>query len=110
MEPTSQLSHEDIERMRAILAQHDETRPNTPKTVDLNAPAKLPYRHQEFPRAVYHETLPARAAKSQEHLDELLASGYAKEPVSTEVEVPQLDAAAAAEAAAIDAKLIKRKR
>ena len=48
------LSFEDIERLRAILAAHDKDAAGKVNEFDLNAPPKLPYRHQEFPRAVYH--------------------------------------------------------
>jgi hypothetical protein len=48
----SQLSHEEIERMRQIVQEHDSVRKPI-QTIDLNNPPKEHYRHQEFPKMVY---------------------------------------------------------
>lgn len=47
-----QLTHAEIERMRAIVASHDgERKPMT--TIDLNNPPKQSYRFQKFPMMLY---------------------------------------------------------
>lgn len=49
---TPQLSEIEIQRMRAILAQHDsEHKPIV--TLDLNNPPRVAYRFQKFPMMVY---------------------------------------------------------
>src|ERR1051326_3883955 len=49
-----QLSPDEIERMRQIVAQHDNQRPQGIREFDLNNPPKQPYTHQEYPKVVYH--------------------------------------------------------
>lgn len=107
-----QLTPSEIERMRAILAQHDEGNAGEKnQSFDLNKPPKKPYRHQEFPRVVYHENGKHRAVKNADEFEAHLADGWSDAPVTVQAEAaPALDTDASAEAAAIDAKLIKRKR
>src|SRR6516164_1439367 len=52
-EMINQISPEEIERMRAIIAQHDQTNKGGIKEFDLNNPPRLPYRFQEYPKVVY---------------------------------------------------------
>lgn len=109
---TSPLTPDEIERMRAIVAQADQSSGKV-NSFDLNSPPKLPYRHQEFPRAVYdHENGAHRTARNQAHLDELVEAGYSLEslPADADAAQPELDAETAAEAAAIDAQLVKTRK
>lgn len=59
--PTQQLTEVEIQRMRAILAEHD-TQQQPIQTFDLNNPPRTQYRFQKFPTMVYdHEnSYPAR--------------------------------------------------
>ena len=107
------LSVEDIERMRAILAQYDNTS-NRDKVqeFDLNNPPKVAYAHQEFPRMIYsHATGKTRVVQGQRELDSYREKGWSVEPMPAMAaeENLELDPESAAEAAAIDAKLKKRK-
>ena len=47
-----ELSHEEVERMRQIVQQHDAAR-KPMRTIDLNNPPREPYRYQKFPKMVY---------------------------------------------------------
>jgi hypothetical protein len=94
-----QLSPEEIERMRQIVAQHDQQNKPGIKEFDLNDPPRVPYRHQEFPKTVYdHEGRRSFIVRNREDEKEALDSGlrldpYPAEPVEVEPE---------AEAAEID--------
>jgi hypothetical protein len=104
---TSNLSIDEIERMRAILASHDANNRVGIKEFDLNNPPKLPYVHQEFPRLVYHHGRRIhRVAADAEALAEALEMGWSKEPYAAVVAAGQteIDLAEAAEIAALDAK------
>ena len=108
-----QFSHEEIERMRAILAQHDQTNKTGIQEFDLNNPPKVPYTHQEFPKVVYHHAKQQmRKAQNPEDLEAAIAAGWSREPFPAEgaVEEPELDETSAAEAAAADAKLRSKKK
>ena len=106
-----QLTHEEIERMRQIVLQHDQTNRKGIQEFDLNKPPKEPYRHQEFPRMIYdHAKRRTKIVHNADHLADALAAGWKKEPFPAEVEEPELDAATAAEAAAIDRELRKPKK
>jgi hypothetical protein len=108
-----QLSPEEIERMRQIVAQHDQTSgKNGIKEFDLNNPPRLPYRFQEYPKTVYdHEGRRSFIVRNREDEKEALESGlrldpYPSEPVESEV---QLSAAELAEIEKLD-KIAKRPR
>jgi hypothetical protein len=87
-----QLSPEEIERMRAIVAQHDQTNKQGIKEFDLNNPPRLPYRFQEYPKTVYdHEGRRSFIVRNREDEREALESGlrldpYPAEPVEVEPE------------------------
>jgi uncharacterized protein YecA (UPF0149 family) len=53
----SNLTQQEIESMRALVAQHDNE--GKISEFDLNKPPKVPYRHQDFPRMVYNHKLSA---------------------------------------------------
>jgi hypothetical protein len=103
----SQLTPEEIERMRAIVAQHD--RGANQNEFDLNAPKQKPYRYEEFPRLMYnHATRAHRPARNQAELDAALEAGWSKEPFpadDAEAGEPELDATNAAAAAATEKRL-----
>jgi len=106
----SQLTQEEIERMRQIVLQHDAASKPV-KEFDLNNPPKEPYRHQEFPRLMYKGTGHA-LAHTKEDMEAALAAGWSKTPheaLEQTVE-PELDEATAAEAAAVDLELKKPKK
>lgn len=108
---TPQFTHEELERMRAILAQHDQSGNGKIREFDLNNPPKERYVHQEFPRLVYnHASRKHKPAHTQAELDTHLAAGWSKEPFPAEAEEPELSAEDAAEAAEVDAQLKKKKR
>jgi len=75
-----QFSSEDIERMRAVLEQHDSATGKGPGVVrefDLNNPPKEPYRHQEYPKMVYdHATQAHRVVNSPREEKAALAEGW----------------------------------
>jgi hypothetical protein len=93
---SDQLTHDEIERMRQIVAQHDQTNKGGIKEFDLNNPPKLPYRHQEFPKTVYdHESRRSFIVRNREDEKEALDSGFRLDPYLSEpVEVePEAEAA-----------------
>ncbi len=107
------LTKDEIERMRAIVAQHDSQGRGKIQEFDLNNPPKQPYTHQEFPRVMYHHGKHiTRIAKDAEEMDAAISAGWSKEPFPAvpEPEEPELDAESAAEAAELDAKLKRNKR
>ena len=76
-----QLSPEEIERMRQIVAQHDQTNKQGIKEFDLNNPPRLPYRHQEFSKMVYdHEGRRHFVVRDRKREQEALDAGYRLEP------------------------------
>lgn len=81
-----------------------------PREFDLNNPPKVDYKHQEYPRMVYHaESRGTALVHSDEELASALEQGYSKEPFPAEVPEVELSAADAAEAADVDRRLRKRK-
>lgn len=107
-EPT----HEEYERMRQILAQHDaKTAQNSMKEFDLNKPPSKPYIYQEFPFLMYHhQTKKTRPARNNGEREQMLVEGWSMDPFPAEgVEIP-LTAAEHAEADEIDARLTKKRR
>jgi hypothetical protein len=104
--PTTNLSFEEVQKMRALVAEHDRTQQGGIKEFDLNNPPKTPYTHQEFPRLVYHHGKRVhRVAHTSEDLAAALEAGWKKEPFPTEADIePELDSESAAELAAVEAK------
>jgi hypothetical protein len=103
MQSNTQISHEDAERMRAILAQFDSNNKVGMQTIDLNNPPKVPYVHQAFGRTVYHHaTGRNRAVHDPVELAAALEAGWdVKPPVTageeSEVELdPEIEAELAA--------------
>jgi hypothetical protein len=99
----------ELQQMRLLLAKYS-SQPGSIKEFDLNKPPQEPYRHQEFPKMMYHATKKHVAAIDAAHQEALEADGHQTTPVGVE-EVPSqpaLSAADAAEAAGIDAKLVKK--
>lgn len=109
----NQFSAQDIERMRAMVADHDK-RTGPPKEFDLNNPPRENYRHQEWPTLLYgvnDEGKPTyKRVHSDDEMADALAAGWQKQPVSDEPELPALTANEVEEVAQIDAQLKKKKR
>lgn len=109
---TPGFSAEEIERMRQMVAAHDQASgANRPKEFDLNNPPKAPYTHQEYPRVMYHHgKRQHKHAHSEADVTAAEAAGWSKEPFPSEpVDIP-LDAESAKEAAELDAKLKKKSK
>jgi hypothetical protein len=99
-----ELTHEEIERMREIVASHDSTNKGGIREFDLNNPPKQPYKYQEFPRLVYHHKKRThKPVHNASQLKAALAAGFDKKPFPAETD--ELDAGAASEAALIDEQL-----
>ena len=99
-----QLSPEEIERMRQIVAQHDQTSgKNGIKEFDLNNPPRLPYRFQEYPKTVYdHEGRRSFIVRNREDEKEALDSGLRLDPYPSEPEIEFVSEAEAAEIEKLD--------
>lgn len=81
------------------------------KEFDLAKPPTPQYRHQEYPRLVYHHgERKHKAVKSDEELAAAKEDGYQVEPFPAEAPVVELDDASAAEADAVDKKIAKLKK
>jgi hypothetical protein len=102
------LSHDEAERLRALLTQHDKQ--SMPKQFDLNAPPKEPYRYQEFPCVIYdHEARATRIVHSAEERALWLAEGWDRKPFPAEAAEVSLDPDEAAEVANVD-RVLNTKR
>jgi len=107
----NQLSHEEIERMRQIVQQHDGER-KPMQIVDLNNPPKEPYRFQEFPMMVYDLTHSApghvvsKLVHSEVELQASLEKGWTKQaPAFSDERIEPLSASYQAEASRIDRQI-----
>ena len=123
-EPAQDLSAEDVQRLRMILARHDaQTSPvrefdlNKPPRSETLAPgtpgANGPYQYQPFPRMLYdHRLRSTTIVRSQPQMEQALADGWRLDPYPSEPveEGPEFDAAVEAEIAAVDAELKKKKK
>lgn len=114
---TPSFSPEDIARMRAIIAQHDggASAAQSQKEFDLANPPVPPYRHQEYPRCMYHPDGRTRNANNAEEQATAEANGWLTSPnvaaVETVDDFTGLSAEDKAEAARLDEKLAEgRKR
>lgn len=95
------LSHDEAERLRAILQQHDKQ--SMPRQFDLNAPPKPPYVFQEFPDTVYnHELRLSQIVYSAEERRGYLEGGWSRRPFPAEQVEVSLDPDEAAEVAKVD--------
>lgn len=107
---TPQLTEEEIERMRAIVAAHDQ-QGGKPKEFDLNNPPTPPYVFKEFPRTLFRDGK-LKIVASEHEQDLWLAKGWSVKPTAPEAPAApiEIDAASAAEAAEIDRKIATQKR
>lgn len=109
-----QLSEEQYEQMRILLAQHEsERKPVT--IVDLNNPPREAYRHQKFPMMVYdldhssRERLVTGLVHSDHELQQALSDGWSIEaPEYREERIEPLKASLQAEADAVDEQLHRK--
>lgn len=102
------FTRDEIERMRAILAQHDNQQPQVAQEFDLNAPAKEPYVYQPYPKVMYHHgRRTERLAHTPEDAAAAIETGWSLEPYPADGSAPtvELDAASSAEAAEMQARL-----
>jgi hypothetical protein len=107
----SPLSHDEIERMRQIVMQHDSEGKRTMNEFDLNNPPKTPYRHQEFPRIVYdHVGRKTLKVRNQAELENAIGAGYELEAFMPEVAEPELSVAERAEVARLDREARRPKK
>ena len=105
------LSHEEIERMRRIVQQHDsEKKPM--QIYNLNDPPREPYRFQKFPMMLFDHahSHPGRivrmVANNEGELEKALENGWnEKPPAYREERVEPLSAAYQAEANRVDAQI-----
>lgn len=80
----TELSHEEIARMRQIVQMHDASR-KPMQTIDLNNPPREPYRYQKFPKMVYDLSksiqgkLVTRVVTSEPELAKAIESGYSED-------------------------------
>lgn len=103
----SELTAQDIERMRAIVAQHD-SQSGKVKTFDLNNPPQERYTYQPYPKAIYnHANGESKYVYSEEQLEAHLAGGWSRNPAPDPGDdpAPELDAASAAEAAQVQEQI-----
>lgn len=108
MSNEQQLSSQEIERMRSILAQHDAAKPVN--EFDLNNPPKQAYRHQEFPKMVYHhESRKQKIVKDEMQLEQHLQNGWSRDPFVAEEEAPVLSTREQQEVARLDKEARKPK-
>lgn len=117
------LTAEEVDRMRAIIAKHDQQNPRDgTKEFDLNNPPVEPYKHKTFPLHLTNRDGKTRVAHNEEVATKLAKKGYLS-PAEYRAHVAsvtpsdldpdddagdedlQLDAETAAEAAELDAKL-----
>lgn len=103
-DPAQMLTVQQIEQMRAILAEYDKQHSRVEKEFDLNNPKVERYVHQEFPKMVYHHGERKNAIvrdrkEEQAHLEK----GFKNEPYPNEA-----PAAAAAQPAESEAEEIAR--
>lgn len=105
----------EIEKMRLYVTEHDK-QSTANKVFDLNNPPRTSYVHQHFPRLLYKlhpegHQVHKKVDDAEEH-KAALADGWSNEPVAApepDGEIP-LDAAAAAEAAALDKRLAELRK
>ena len=112
----SELSHEEITRMRQIVQEHDARR-QPMQTIDLNNPPKEFYRHQKFPMMVYDlqrskpEKISFRIVASEKELEMSLADGFSLEaPNFGELPEQTLTVEAQREVAQAEEKIATAKR
>lgn len=105
------LSHDEIERMRQIVQQHDSQRKPI-QIVDLNNPPKEPYRFQKFPKMVYDLThsepghVVNRIVRSEDDLEAALAQGWSESaPAYSDERIEPLSPVYAAQAQRVDEQL-----
>jgi hypothetical protein len=106
-----QFTPAEIERMRTILAQHDNAQAGNGNTFDLNNPPKKTYVHQDFPRLIYnHEERIYRTVGDEDTLQELLTSGWSMEPFEVTYEGPKLSLAEQVQVENLDRLIEEAKR
>lgn len=74
----SNLSLEQIEALREVLAQHDKK--HTENVFDLSKPPKVPYVYQEFPKSLYRADGHVLTVKSEKEEQKATKGGYQSHP------------------------------
>jgi len=105
---SNELSPAEIERMRAMIAAHDQKTAVT--EFDLNKPPVEPYVYQAFPKCVYHPDGRNRIVRDEAEMEMALEAGWKLKPITAApaAEQPELEPEAAAEVARIDSQLVRR--
>ena len=105
---SNDLSTAEIERMRAMIAQHEQKTSVT--EFDLNKPPVEPYVYQPFPKTVYHPDGRNRIVRDEPEMEMAMEAGWGLKPITagSAVEQAHLEPDAAAEVARIDSQLVRR--
>lgn len=112
MPEQQQYTESEIQIMRRILAQHDQSQKPL-KEFDLNRPPLVPYSHKEYPRLMSnHATRRHKEAANKAEMDAMIADGWQKDdfPAEPEDNDVELTPEEQAEVAALDAKLRAKKK
>ena len=107
----AELTPQEIERMRALVAAHDRTQGKI-QEFDLNRPPQEPLQYRPYPKLIYHHgTRTHKLIQNEEQLEAHMAEGWDTRPYPAEPPAPvQLDAAAAAEAAEVNQQLAQLRK
>lgn len=110
MSPDTQLTYEELARMRQIIAAHDK-QAGTMKEFDINKPDTPRYVFREYPFLMYnHETGQTKPAVNFEHRQQLLAQGWSEDSVPPQPREIELTPEETAEAQAVDKQLSKKRK
>ncbi len=103
MTPGIDLTPQDAERLRQILDAYQAKNPQRMQEFDLAKPPTPPYRHQEYPKVMYHHgTARHKQAKNAQEEAEAVAAGCSTKPVP--VEEPEIQVELSPEEAALIAE------
>lgn len=92
MTPGIDLTPQDAERLRQILDAYQAKNPERIKEFDLANPPTPPYRHKEYPLAMFnHDTGEEKTAKNRAEEVRLIGEGFGRESIPTEEAPMQLD-------------------
>lgn len=107
----STFSIADIEKMRAIIHQHDKTNQGGSKEFDLAKPPVPPYRYQRYDLLMYnHDEGTTAVARDAAQEAKLAEQGFACEPFEIEAPTAHLSAADRREIEAVEKNIELPKR
>lgn len=97
------LTFEEVERLRRILDRFDKSQSAGRKEFDLARPPVPPYRYQPYPFLMYHhQSGKTKAAHSNDEQTQLLMEGWSVDPFPAEASAPELTAKEQLDAARLD--------